>query len=115
MSFFLRLSAWCPCLLLTLGACDDGSGDENASDGTGGTGAEPTAVCKRPDGMPAVTLTYDDALPSQLTTAAPSLRTHGLKATFFLTDVRSNQTPWAALIADGHELASHTFKHPCPK
>lgn len=115
MSFSLRLSAWCPCLLLTLGACDDGSGDENASDGTGGTGAEPAVVCKRPDGMPAVTLTYDDALPSQLTTAAPSLETHGLKATFFLTDVRSNPTPWAALIADGHELASHTFKHPCPK
>ena len=69
----------------------------------------------RPDGMPAVTLTYDDALNSQLTTAAPSLKTHGLKATFFVTDVRANPTPWAALLADGHELASHTFRHPCPK
>lgn len=65
--------------------------------------------------MPAVTLTYDDALNSQLTTAAPSLRAHGLKATFFVTDVRSNPEPWSALLADGHELASHTFKHPCPK
>src|SRR5687767_10780047 len=107
MSFSLRRSACLPCLLLTLGACDDGSGDENASDGTGGTGAEPTVVCKRPEGMPAVTLTYDDALASQLTTAAPSLEAHGLKATFFVTDVRSNPTPWAALLADGHELASH--------
>ncbi len=65
--------------------------------------------------MPAVTLTYDDALASQLATAAPALKAHGLKATFFLTDVRSNLAPWAALLADGHELASHTFKHPCPK
>jgi peptidoglycan/xylan/chitin deacetylase (PgdA/CDA1 family) len=65
--------------------------------------------------MPAVTLTYDDALPSQLTTAAPALKAHGLKATFFVTDVRSNLTPWSALLADGHELASHTFNHPCPK
>jgi peptidoglycan/xylan/chitin deacetylase (PgdA/CDA1 family) len=65
--------------------------------------------------MPAVTLTYDDALPSQIATAAPSLRAHGLKATFFVTDVRSNPTPWSALRADGHELASHTFKHPCPE
>ena len=40
--------------------------------------------------MPAVTLTYDDAFPSQLATAAPSLKTHGLKATFFVTDVRSS-------------------------
>ena len=65
--------------------------------------------------MPAVTLTYDDALQSQLTTVAPALRARGLKATFFLTDVRSNPAPWAALLADGHELASHTFKHPCSK
>jgi peptidoglycan/xylan/chitin deacetylase (PgdA/CDA1 family) len=65
--------------------------------------------------MPAVTLTYDDALPTQLSTVAPALAAHGLKATFFITDVRSNQAPWAALRNDGHELASHTFKHPCPK
>jgi peptidoglycan/xylan/chitin deacetylase (PgdA/CDA1 family) len=83
--------------------------------GTGGTGAIDPGTCSRPDGMPAVTLTYDDALNSQLTTAAPSLRAHGLKATFFVTDVRSNPAPWAALRNDGHELAAHTFIHPCPK
>jgi peptidoglycan/xylan/chitin deacetylase (PgdA/CDA1 family) len=65
--------------------------------------------------MPAVTLTYDDALNSQLTTAAPALKAHGLKATFFVTDVRTNPAPWSALLGDGHELAAHTFKHPCPK
>jgi peptidoglycan/xylan/chitin deacetylase (PgdA/CDA1 family) len=90
-------------------------GTATGGSGTGGTGAIDPGTCSRPDGMPAVTLTYDDALPSQLATAAPSLRAHGLKATFFVTDVRSNPTPWAALREDGHELASHTFLHPCPK
>ena len=93
-----------------------GSGSASGKDGTGGSGGGgATVTCKRPQGMPAVTLTYDDTLPSQLTTAAPSLKAHGLKATFFLTDARANPTPWTALLADGHELASHTFKHPCPK
>lgn len=98
-------------LLALLGgpaACNDSGSN---TDGNGNA----TAACSRPDGMPAVTLTYDDALPSQLATAAPSLRSHGLKATFFVTDVRSNPSPWSALRADGHELASHTFLHPCPK
>jgi len=65
--------------------------------------------------MPSVTLTYDDALPTQLTAAAPALQRHGLRATFFLVDVRSDPAPWAALRADGHELAAHSFIHPCPK
>ena len=111
MSSSLRLLLSLPFLLSTLAACssDDDSG---ATGGTGGGGA---VACARPEGMPAVTLTYDDALASQLTTAAPALKTHGLTATFFVTDVRANPTPWSALRADGHELASHTFKHPCPK
>lgn len=92
-----------------------GGGIGGGSGSGGGSGGEPSAVCGRPQGMAAVTLTYDDALPTQLTTAAPALRAHDLKATFFLTDVRSNRAPWAALLADGHELAAHTFKHPCPE
>jgi len=114
MSSSLRLS-WSLPLLLSTVACV-GSGSANGKDGTGGSGGGGASVtCKRPEGMPAVTLTYDDTLPSQLTTAAPSLKAHGLKATFFLTDARANPAPWTALLADGHELASHTFKHPCPK
>lgn len=72
------------------------------------------ASCAWPKEKAAVSLTYDDATPTQLTTAAPALRRHGLRATFFLTDVRSNPAPWTALRNDGHELAAHTFKHPCP-
>ena len=139
MSFSLRLPLSIPLLLLTLAACDTGSSADDGSGGAGGSsataGAGGTAstagasgaagtggaaggsavTCARPDAMPAVTLTYDDALNSQLTTAAPALKAHGLKATFFVTDVRTNPAPWSALLADGHELASHTFRHPCPK
>jgi len=136
----MRLPLSLPLLILTLAACDGGgsaddghsgvggssagagtagaagsSGSAGSGGGTGGAGGGGTVSCARPDGMPAVTLTYDDSLNSQLTTAAPSLKAHGLKATFFVMDVRANPAPWSALLADGHELASHTFKHPCPK
>jgi len=104
-----------------IAACTGCATDNSASPGSGGAGGTggtggmvPVGTCSRPEGMPAVTLTYDDALPSQLSTAAPALRAHGLKATFFVTDVRSNPAPWSALRDDGHELASHTFLHPCP-
>ena len=53
-------------------------------------------------------------MPTQLSTAVPALAAHDLRATFFITDVRNNRAPWQGLLADGHELAAHTFKHPCP-
>jgi sialate O-acetylesterase len=95
-----------------------GSGSEPS--GAGGGGAAPSmqpagGACARPAGMAAVTLTYDDSLSSHLVTAAPALKAHALKATFFVTDVRGVTPGWAALKADGHELGAHTFNHPCPK
>jgi peptidoglycan/xylan/chitin deacetylase (PgdA/CDA1 family) len=96
-----------------------GSGGGNASvsgaAGTAGAAAMPSAACQRPAGMPAVSLTYDDSLDSDISNAAPALAKHQLKATFFVMDVRGDTAPWAALRAQGHELGSHTFKHPCPK
>jgi peptidoglycan/xylan/chitin deacetylase (PgdA/CDA1 family) len=65
----------------------------------------------------AVSLTYDDALASQLDLAAPALDRHGLKATFFLCDrdggMSRREADWAALAAHGHELGGHTLSHPC--
>ena len=43
--------------------------------------------------------------------AAPVLDRLGLKATFFLSG--SNLAEFAPLAKSGHELASHTLKHPC--
>src|SRR5256885_8839348 len=61
-----------------------------------------------------VSLTYDDALRSQLEVAVPALTRHHLVGTFYLTQgARSTPDEWSALLARGHELASHTMQHPC--
>lgn len=65
----------------------------------------------------AVSLSYDDALDSQLDNAVPSLDGHGLKASFYLTlvssSVRERLEDWRSLAANGHELGNHTIYHPC--
>jgi peptidoglycan-N-acetylglucosamine deacetylase len=64
----------------------------------------------------AVSLTYDDAVPSQRI-AAGELQRLGLRGTFFLTgtapDLRRERDAWRRVLAAGHELASHTMHHPC--
>lgn len=72
-----------------------------------------TAACDPK--APIVSLTYDDSLPTQLSVVAPALKAHHLRATFFVTDVRGDKAPWAALKADGHELGAHTLNHPCTR
>ncbi len=72
----------------------------------------PSSGCPSPD-KAIVSLTYDDNLPSQLQNAVPMLDARGIRATFFLTDVRSDGESWKTVRAAGHELASHTFYHPC--
>jgi peptidoglycan/xylan/chitin deacetylase (PgdA/CDA1 family) len=64
----------------------------------------------------AVSLTYDDALDSQITNAAPALAEAGFKATFFLT--KDNISPralddWVRVARAGHEIGNHTVSHPC--
>jgi peptidoglycan/xylan/chitin deacetylase (PgdA/CDA1 family) len=62
----------------------------------------------------AVSLTYDDALTSQLDNAVPRLGAHRLRATFFITENAQNAADrWSALVGRGHELAAHTMLHPC--
>jgi peptidoglycan/xylan/chitin deacetylase (PgdA/CDA1 family) len=64
----------------------------------------------------AVSLTYDDAVPTQRLAAA-ALERQGLHGTFFLTgtapDLRASRDRWRGLLGAGHELASHTMHHPC--
>ena len=68
--------------------------------------------CSWPGGArAAVSLTYDDAMASQLRYAVPVLERHGLKATFFLSG--KNLAEFSALAKAGHELGSHTVTHPC--
>jgi peptidoglycan/xylan/chitin deacetylase (PgdA/CDA1 family) len=65
----------------------------------------------------AVSLSYDDALASQLDQAVPALTTYGFKATFYLTlnaeVYRTRQREWQALAKAGHELGNHSVHHAC--
>jgi len=71
-----------------------------------------------PDGQKmAISLSYDDALKSQLDNAIPALNRHGLAASFYLTlaspTVRYRLKDWQAAARQGHELGNHTIYHPC--
>ena len=71
-----------------------------------------------PDGkQAAVSLSYDDAVPSQLDNAIPALDRHGLKGTFYLIlaapTVRERMEEWRAAARSGHELGNHSLFHQC--
>jgi hypothetical protein len=71
-----------------------------------------------PDGKrAAVSLSYDDALPSQLDNAIPALDRHALKGTFYLVlaaeSVRLRMRDWRAAANQGHELGNHSLFHQC--
>jgi peptidoglycan/xylan/chitin deacetylase (PgdA/CDA1 family) len=70
----------------------------------------------RGDARAAVSLTFDDALPSHLNKAVPILNRYGLHATFFIfTDnVKTDATweRWGEVARAGHELGSHSKSHP---
>lgn len=65
----------------------------------------------------AVSLSYDDALNSQLDHAVPALDKHGIKASFYLIvaadAVRERMGEWRDLASRGHELGNHTIYHAC--
>lgn len=65
----------------------------------------------------AVSLAYDDALPSQLDNAIPALDRHGLKGSFYLTlasdTLRTRRQAWVDAARHGHELGNHSLFHQC--
>lgn len=73
----------------------------------------------------ALSLTFDDGMPSHLRVAFPALRERGLRGTFYLNPRGSEDDPnrglpwrewleqWRPLHAAGHELGNHSLRHPC--
>lgn len=65
----------------------------------------------------AVSLAYDDALPSQLDNAIPALDRHRLKGSFYLTlasdTLRTRRQAWVDAARRGHELGNHSLFHQC--
>jgi peptidoglycan/xylan/chitin deacetylase (PgdA/CDA1 family) len=67
--------------------------------------------------MGAVSLTYDDGHPTCLDQGIPDLQKYGFRGTFFVTpginDVERRAADWRGAARRGHEIANHTFDHPC--
>lgn len=91
-----------------------GSPSESASEVSTATPFSGDKFVWPPGKKAAVSLTYDDALTSQLDHAVPALDDHHLRGTFFLTEIARTQADrWESLQRRGHELAAHTMRHPC--
>jgi peptidoglycan-N-acetylglucosamine deacetylase len=70
------------------------------------------------DRAAAISLTFDDAMQTQLDNAGPILKKHGLSGTFFVITGPSSSwlkriDDWQRLAAEGNEIGSHTVNHPC--
>lgn len=63
----------------------------------------------------AVSLTWDDARPSQVDVGIPILDRFGFKGTFYLLprNMKRQVAKWRAAAARGHEIGNHTLRHPC--
>jgi hypothetical protein len=63
----------------------------------------------------ALSLSFDDARPSQLRRGLPLLDRLGIPATFFVLPnaVEATVTEWRDVVARGHEIGNHTVTHPC--
>lgn len=69
-----------------------------------------------PDGaVAAVSLTFDDARPSQVLKGTALLDRFGAKGTFYVLPgaVADQLTGWKAAVAAGHEIGNHSMVHPC--
>ena len=70
------------------------------------------------DRTAAISLTFDDAMETQLDNAGPVLKNHDLRGTFFVitgpsSTWRMRPRDWQQLAAGGNEIGSHTVNHPC--
>lgn len=78
------------------------------------------ATEKWPDGdRIAISLSYDDALVSQLDNALPALNQRGIKASFYIVPLNIGFTTrldeWKTIAMQGHELGNHSLFHACLK
>jgi peptidoglycan/xylan/chitin deacetylase (PgdA/CDA1 family) len=63
----------------------------------------------------AVSLSFDDARPSQIDRGMAILDACGAKATFYVSPAGLDQRPdaWGRAVSRGHEIGNHTLHHPC--
>ena len=83
---------------------------------TSATAADEDGTFVWPEGkQAAVSLTFDDARPSQVDAGLPILDAHGVKGAFYVSidNMRARRDDWLAAIAQGHEIGNHSLTHPC--
>jgi peptidoglycan/xylan/chitin deacetylase (PgdA/CDA1 family) len=63
----------------------------------------------------AVSLTFDDARPSQVAVGTGLLDQYNVKATFYVAPAAVAQRidGWKKAVAAGHEIGNHSLNHPC--
>lgn len=63
----------------------------------------------------ALSITFDDALISQIDNGVPLLDKYGVKATFYASiwNLEQRLDKWKRAISNGHEVGNHTYMHPC--
>ncbi len=63
----------------------------------------------------ALSLSFDDARPSQVDAGLPLFDHYGVKVTFYVSPANLNQREkgWKQAVAGGHEIGNHSLSHPC--
>lgn len=63
----------------------------------------------------AISLTFDDARTSNPIHGIPLLDEYDVDATFYVLPerVKTNLAGWRAAVKEGHEMANHSYHHPC--
>ena len=81
--------------------------------------AQQLPSCWPDDCRAAVSLTFDDGMPSQLKRVVPMLNDADLQATFYLNprgdDFLAKLAPWREVARAGHEIGNHTIAHVCSR
>src|SRR5262245_58380990 len=63
----------------------------------------------------ALSLSFDDARPSQVDVGLALLDKHKVKATFYVVppSMERRLDGWKKVVASGHEIGNHSMNHPC--
>jgi len=63
----------------------------------------------------AVSLTFDDARPSEIDNGLDILDRYGVKVSFYVipSNMEKRLEGWKKAVAGGHEIGNHTLTHPC--
>lgn len=99
------------CLMVVFSGCAS-----RAHKGSERAALEKERNVKWPEGKrAAISLTFDDARPSQLDRGLPILDEYGVKATFYvsLASMEKRLDDWKKALANGHEIGNHSLAHAC--